>query len=170
MTIALKIKEIAGCASRQNGCRVYDIYKHRDRLQILIDKKSEASSVSLTDCENVFHSLRFLLQSELPDVLNNYRLEVSSPGVERRLREKWHFEESIGETMKLIANTPLKIKNKKTGKSFSSQSLRATLAELSETALHLKNDFIEAVVPFSAIKSVHLVFKTKTIKKERKVV
>ena len=40
MQEALKLKEIAGQASKQNGCRIYDIYKHRDRLQVFIDKKT----------------------------------------------------------------------------------------------------------------------------------
>ena len=94
----VKIKEIAKTASEQNNCRVYDIYKHRDRLQIFIDKKNQA--VNLEDCENVFYSLRFLLHSELPYLLEKNRLEVSSPGIEKQLREKWHFEESIGKSIR----------------------------------------------------------------------
>ena len=60
----VKVKEMAQQASQQNNCRVYDIHKHRDRLQVFIDKKDQG--VNLKDCENVFHSLRFLLMTELP--------------------------------------------------------------------------------------------------------
>ena len=149
MTEALKLKEIALQASTQNDCRIYDIYKHKDRLQIFIDKQSENSGISVKDCENVFHSLRFLLYSELPHILQNHRLEVSSPGVEKRLREKWHFEESIGKTVKLIASTPVKAQNTKTGANFYSQAFTAELISTSKENINLKKDFIELSVPFS---------------------
>ena len=167
MIEALKIKEMAGLASRQNNCRIYDIYKHRDRLQIFIDKKSKNSTVSLKDCENVSHSLQFLLHSELPHILENHRLEVSSPGIEKRLREKWHFEESVGKLMKLITVFPVKAQSAKTGKSFCSQSFIAKLISVSETTLNLKSDVMECSVPFTKIKSARLIFK---IPKKSKIV
>ena len=159
MTEILKIKEIAGLAGQQNDCRIYDIYKHRDRLQIFIDKKSKDSAVSLKDCENVSHSLQFLLHSELPHILESRRLEVSSPGIEKRLRQKWHFEESVGKLMKLITVFPVKAQNTKTGKSFSSQSFIAKLMSVSEATLNLKNDVVAYFVPLSKIKSARLIFK-----------
>lgn len=176
MTETLKIKEMAGQAGLQNDCRIYDIYKHKDRLQIFIDKKSKDQKVNLQDCENVFHSLQFLLHIELPHVLENRRLEVSSPGIEKQLREKWHFEESIGKMMRLTALSPVAAQNVKTGKSFSSQSFQARLISISEQELKLKNDFLEYSIPFSKIKSAKLIFtapgragKSKTrLKKHKK--
>ena len=159
MTEVLKIKEMAGLAGKQNGCRIYDIYRHRDRWQILIDKKSKDLPVSLEDCENVFHSLQFLLHSELPHILEKRRLEVSSPGIEKQLREKWHFEESIGKTIKLTTNSPVKAQNTKTGLSFHSQSFTASLISISEQKLNFKSDSVTYSVPFSKIKSAKLIFK-----------
>lgn len=167
MTEALKIKEIVGQAGLQNGCRIYDIYRHRDRLQVFIDKKSD-QQVSLKDCENVFHSLQFLLQSELPHVLENGRLEVSSPGIEKALREKWHFEESIGKVLKLVTTSPVKAKNTKTGSSFSSKAFEAPLLSLSEKNLNLKSETLECSIPFSKIKSAHLIFNSLTNPKNKK--
>ena len=167
MTEALKIKEIAGQAGQQNDCRIYDIYKHKDRLQVFIDKKSKDLAVSLKDCENVFHSLRFLLHSELPHVLENRRLEVSSPGIEKQLREKWHFEESIGEMIKLITTSPVKAQNIKTGASFCSQSFKAHLISTSEKNLNLKSDLIKCFVPFSKIKTAKLIFKNPNKNKQQ---
>ena len=173
MTEALKIKEIAHLAGKQNGCRIYDIYKHKDRLQIFIDKKPKNKTVNLEDCENVFHSLQFLLHSELPHILENRRLEVSSPGVEKQLREKWHFEESIGETVKLITNSPLEAQNAKTGKNIQIRSLTGCLTSVSENQLNLKYCSAECPVPFSKIKSARLIFQPpkkspkKTNKKTR---
>ena len=168
MIEALKLKEIAGQASKQNGCRIYDIYKHRDRLQIFIDRQSKDRDIKLKDCENVFHSLQFLLHSELPHILESHRLEVSSPGVEKQLREKWHFKEAVGKLMKLITISPVNAQNTKTGKIFSSQSFTANLISISKENLNLKKDFVECSIPFSKIKSAKLVFTTTQSLKQKK--
>ena len=160
----VKVKEIVQTASEQNNCRVYDIYKHKDRLQIFIDKKSQL--VNLKDCENVFHSLRFLLNSEMPYILENNRLEVSSPGVEKQLRERWHFEESIGETMRLITYSPVKTQNKKTGRQSQTRSLTAQLISIEEESIYLRNSQFDFSIPFSEIKSAKLIFKLE-IKKQK---
>ena len=158
MIEALRIKEIVKLAGKQNDCRIYDIYKHRDRWQILIDKKLENQTVKLKDCENVFHSLQFLLDTELPHVLEKRRLEISSPGIEKQLREKWHFEESIGKTMKLTTTSPVKAQNTKKGTSFHSQSFTANLISISRQSLHFKKDFVEFSIPFSKIKICQIIF------------
>ena len=159
----VKIKEIAKTASEQNNCRVYDIYKHRDRLQVFIDKKNQA--VNLEDCENVFHSLRFLLHSKIPYLLEKNRLEVSSPGIEKQLREKWHFKESIGATIHLTTHTPIQLKNK--SKNFLSRSFTADLISVSDERLGLRYLNSDFSIPLSEIKSAKLIFKSKnhTIKR-----
>ena len=143
----VKIKEIAKTASEQNNCRVYDIYKHRDRLQIFIDKKNQA--VNLEDCENVFYSLRFLLHSEIPYLLEKNRLEVSSPGVEKQLREKWHFEEAVGKAIYFTTHSSVKIAGKR--KSFQTRSFTADLISVSNETLHLKHSKSEFV--YSSIRN-----------------
>ena len=168
MIEVLRIKEIVKLAGKQNGCRIYDIYKHWDRWQILIDKKPENRTVNLKDCENVFHSLQFLMDTELPHVLEKRRLEVSSPGIEKQLREKWHFEESIGKTMKLITISPVKAQSTKTGVSFHSQSFTASLISISRQNLHFKNDSAEYSIPFSKIKSAKLFFESSKSLKPKK--
>lgn len=155
----VKIKEIAQLASEQNKCRVYDIYKHRDCLQVFIDKKNQA--VNSEDCTNVFHSLKFLLNSELPYVLENKRLEVSTPGIEKFLREKWHFEEAVGCPIKLVTLSHVEIKNSKTGKTFYSCSFSGDIVSVSKEDIQLKNNEKECSTPFSNIKSARLIFKTK---------
>ncbi|MCZ0933451.1 MAG: hypothetical protein OXJ52_09930 [Oligoflexia bacterium] len=159
----VKIKEIAETASEQNNCRVYDIYKHRDRLQVFIDKKNQ--TVNLEDCENVFYSLRFLLQSELPYLLEKNRLEVSSPGIEKQLREKWHFEESIGRAIHLTTHSLVKIKGK--NKNFQTRSFTADLISVSSEALRFRRLKSEFSVLFSEIKTAKLIFKLKKTNKKR---
>ena len=98
MSLRESVRDIAEQVGRQHNCRLYDIYSHRDRFQVFIDKLPELVEgekkkelVNLKDCEKVFHSLSFLLQSQIPDFFKKWRLEVSSPGLNRKLREKMAF-------------------------------------------------------------------------------
>ncbi len=151
-----RLKEIANQAGSQNGCRLYDFYRHRDRLQFFIDKPK--NEISLKDCENVFHSLKFLIRTEFPEILDQKRLEVSSPGVEKRLREVWHFEEAVNKTIKVITTSPVVCVDKKSQREIRSQSVTAELVSVSPKEIHLKESHREWVIPFSKIKMAHTVF------------
>jgi ribosome maturation factor RimP len=52
--------------------------------------------VSLDQCANLSHLISPLLDITAP-VSGDYRLEVSSPGIERRLKTLEHFIQSVGE-------------------------------------------------------------------------
>ena len=52
--------------------------------------------VNLDQCANLSHLISPLLDITVP-VSGDYRLEVSSPGIERRLKSLEHFVQSIGE-------------------------------------------------------------------------
>ena len=52
--------------------------------------------VSLDQCANLSHLISPLLDITAP-ISGDYRLEVSSPGIERRLKTVDHFIQSIGE-------------------------------------------------------------------------
>lgn len=56
--------------------------------------------VNLDQCVEVSHLISPLLDVTSP-VSGEYRLEVSSPGIERKLKTLQHFERSIGEKVAL---------------------------------------------------------------------
>lgn len=56
--------------------------------------------VSLDQCVEATHMISPLLDVT-PPVSGEYRLEVSSPGIERKLKTLLHFERSIGEKVSL---------------------------------------------------------------------
>lgn len=56
--------------------------------------------VSLDQCANLSHLISPLLDIT-PPVSGDYRLEVSSPGIERRLKSVEHFIQSVGEKVSL---------------------------------------------------------------------
>ncbi len=56
--------------------------------------------VTLDDCERVSHQVSALLDVEDP-IPGHYMLEVSSPGLERVLRTREHFQRFAGERVKV---------------------------------------------------------------------
>ena len=73
-------------------------------LRIYIDKPG---GVSHADCEKVSHQVGEILDVE--DVIPGagYTLEVSSPGVERKLSKPRDFERFVGEKVKVSLRAPL---------------------------------------------------------------
>jgi len=67
-------------------------------LRIFIDRRAENSSMSVTvdDCARVSHAVSQVLETQDP-IKGHYTLEVSSPGFDRILRTRAHFERFVGE-------------------------------------------------------------------------
>lgn len=66
-------------------------------FRIMITKQG---GVNLDDCAQISRELSPFLDVN-PPMGNEYRLEVSSPGIERKLMNPKHFIQSIGEKVKL---------------------------------------------------------------------
>lgn len=71
-------------------------------LRLFIDSES---GITLDDCAKVSHQVSALLDVEDP-IPGNYSLEVSSPGVNRRLRRYEDFERFVGERVKIELGRP----------------------------------------------------------------
>ena len=165
-----KIKEIASQAGHQHSCRLYDLYKNRDGLQVLIDKPDLSEKISLQDCEKVFRSFSFLLEAEFPELFKKWRLEVSTPGLEKKLREEWHFKESVGETMKITTSSPVKSENISTNKISHSESFKAKLVSFSDGVLEFKEEDREWKIPLLQVKSAQVVFISPKFSKNKKII
>ena len=98
--LELKILELAKPIAAENGCYIYDleyIKEGKSRvLRIYADKESDG--ISLDECEAISRKISEVLDKSDP-ISENYMLEVSSPGIERRLRNPEHFEKYLGETI-----------------------------------------------------------------------
>jgi ribosome maturation factor RimP len=66
-------------------------------LRIMITKQG---GVNLDDCADISREISLFLDVN-PPIEHEYRLEVSSPGIERKLIKPKHFMQSIGEKVKL---------------------------------------------------------------------
>jgi ribosome maturation factor RimP len=71
--------------------------------------------VTLDDCEFISHQVGTILDVE--DVIPGagYRLEVSSPGVERKLSKPREFERFVGQKVKIVLRQPVENQRHLTG-------------------------------------------------------
>jgi ribosome maturation factor RimP len=67
-------------------------------LRIFIDRRAHdcGPGITVDDCAIVSHAVSQVLESQDP-IKGHYTLEVSSPGFDRILRTRAHFERFIGE-------------------------------------------------------------------------
>jgi ribosome maturation factor RimP len=72
-------------------------------VRIFIDRPD---GISLDDCESVSQAVSALLDVEDP-LPGQYNLEVSSPGLDRKLTKVEHFQRFAGETVKVQMRFPI---------------------------------------------------------------
>ena len=66
-------------------------------LRVFITREE---GVNVDDCETISRAISAILD-EKDCISTNYFLEVSSPGIERNLRQDEHFESALGEKVKI---------------------------------------------------------------------
>lgn len=93
------VKDIAKDAAKRFDCSLFDVeYKKEGSdyvLRVYIEKENPDENISINDCENVSRYLSDLLDESDP-IPNAYMLEVSSPGIDRPLRNKDDYERYKG--------------------------------------------------------------------------
>lgn len=90
---------LAEPVANENGCYIYDVEYVKEGgswyLRIFADKDG---GITIDECEAISRKLSEKLD-EKDFIKQDYLLEVSSPGIERRLRQEKHFEMYKGETV-----------------------------------------------------------------------
>jgi ribosome maturation factor RimP len=87
------------------GFELADLDAHLGRrglLRLYIDREG---GVTVDDCQRVSEQVGALLDVEDP-LPGSYVLEVSSPGFDRRLRTRAHFERFVGERVRIELRDP----------------------------------------------------------------
>ena len=96
-----KIEEIIKPYADELGLEIWDVRYAKEGsewyLRIFIDKEG---GVSIDDCVDLTHAISKPLDDADP-ISQSYMLEVASPGVERELTKKEHFEKYIGSPVML---------------------------------------------------------------------
>jgi ribosome maturation factor RimP len=114
-------------------------------LRLFVDRL-DGSGVTVEDCARVSRDCSVTLDAE--DLIDRrYRLEVSSPGVERRLRKPEHFERQLGQKVHVVLRVPVGGRRRVTGE----------LIQVGEDTIRLMcPDGAEFEVPFEKIKRANL--------------
>lgn len=81
-------------------------------LRVYIDSEN---GINVDDCAEVSHQVSAILDVEDP-ISTEYNLEVSSPGMDRPLFKKAHYEAIIGEVVEVKLNMPLNGRRKFKGR------------------------------------------------------
>jgi ribosome maturation factor RimP len=139
------MKEIVKQIVEDNGFRLYDIEiteEQGHKYYRIYIQKSDGSSVNLDECAEINRIISPIFDVEEP-MSESYFLEVSSPGIERPLKTKEHFKNSIGEKVKITLNDGSKIIGK--------------LQDVGEEKINVKNK----IIPFSNIKKARTYFEWK---------
>lgn len=104
---AQTVLELALPLAQQLGLQVWDVTFQKEGsgwyLRIFIDKED---GISLDDCVNMTQAIDPVLDREDP-VEQEYTLEVSSPGVNRRLTRPEHFTRYLGEAVRVRLIRPM---------------------------------------------------------------
>jgi ribosome maturation factor RimP len=112
-------------------------------LRVFIDSDA---GVTLDDCETVSRQIGALLDVEDP-IPGRYVLEVSSPGIDRRLRTSGHFARHVNEEVKIQLSRPQGGRRR----------FRGRLADVDEQAVSVEVDGTQWRLPIADIATATLV-------------
>lgn len=151
-----KISQLINVAGKINNFCIYDVEFKPPFLRVYID--NETNSVDLNACEKFIRSLMFLFQSE---GIKNMECEVSSPGLERKLKKDWHFLSSIGKIVRIQTSQPVFCYDKKLEKKRQKTILSGQLLKYEDNAIRINDGFLDWIIPLDIITKAHVVFKDK---------
>jgi ribosome maturation factor RimP len=150
-----KIREAAERVARSQGLEVFDVEwkvgKQR-LLRVYLDRmpgpeNPEGLGVTHKDCERVSSELSVILDvEELVPGASSYILEVSSPGLDRKLIKPADYERFVGRLAQVWVNEP--VENQK--------YLEGRLAGFTDGLVKLALKNHEVSVPFTAIRKANL--------------
>ena len=96
-----KVEQLVKDPIEKLGYSLYDVEYVKEGpeyyLRIYIDKES---GIDLNDCEKVNNDINEILD-KADYIKEQYYLEVSSPGIERKLRKDKHLEQNISKNVEI---------------------------------------------------------------------
>src|ERR1700674_4373212 len=148
-----KIREAAERVARSLGLEIFDVEwkvgKQR-LLRVYLDRlpgpeNPEGLGVTHTDCERVSSELSVLLDVEDLIPGPSYILEVSSPGLDRKLIKPADYERFVGRLAQVWVSEPIENQN----------CFEGRLAGYADGMVKLSVRDREVAVPFSGIKKAN---------------
>jgi len=138
-----ELVELEHVASRAHA--VVRVFIDRPPHEPTSNAEQEPDGVGIDDCERVSHELSALLDVEDP-IPSAYTLEVSSPGADRILRTRTHFDRFVGSRVFVELKAPREGRRRYTG----------TLRDVADEGIALEVDRQLVSVPFEEIGKARL--------------
>ncbi len=159
MSVEERVKELIEPILESMDLSLFEIEYKRGNpgvLRVFIERKDKTSP-TIGECEKVSGILSIQLDNE--DFIDHrYYLEVSSPGVERKLRNREDFLDYIGNRIRVVLTKKLGKFKKFTG----------ILKDVKDDIFIVDINGKEFQIPFELLKTAHLKFTTEEIFKMAK--
>lgn len=158
-----QVKKIVEDVSVREGCALWDLEfvgaGNGRTLRVYIEKPGIEGGVSIDDCSNVSRGINLILDVE--DVIPGgaYSLEVSSPGLERPLKQKWHYEQCLDKKIFVRTFGPLLDINPEVQELGKAKQVTGTLKQVSDSGVQVELEGKVVNVPFEQITKAHTVFE-----------
>lgn len=156
-----KVQDIAARACEAIGVTLYDVeyLQGAKTLRVYIDRDKEQGGISLDDCALVSEKVSDELDP-LDLFPTDYNLEVSSPGLERQLRQAWHFDKVKGKKIEIKLFQSLGAYFPDSGKKLEkAKNFQCLLKEVKNEELVVDLQGRDFLIPLKNITKANLVFE-----------
>jgi ribosome maturation factor RimP len=152
MSALEEVKDLAEAVAHRRSLRLWDVQMGGRPGQAVVKVFVDSDSgVDLDTVAEISEELSRGLDLRDP-IPGRYTLEVSTPGLERNLKEPDHYKLSVGRAAVVKTITPL-VGN--------SNRIEAVIAAAGDDAVTLVVEGDDLVVPYESIKSARTVFEWK---------
>ncbi len=143
------VRKLAAPLAEELGYLLWDVEYVKEGadmfLRITIDKED---GITIDDCEAMHRAIDPVLDEADP-IEGSYHLEISSPGIERELKEDWQIRAFIESPIEVRLYAPID----------GAKRYRGILAELSDAGVTVAcEDGAERLFPQSAVASLRTLY------------
>lgn len=141
----MNLEESIEIAVQGCGASVYDIVTLKENdMSIFRVYVTAVGGISLDKCAEISRMISPLLDINEP-MSSKYNLEVSSPGIERKLKKPRHFIASVGEKVKV--------------KDFEKDIIQGKLLSADENEIKIETEHGEEIITYDEISSASTYFE-----------
>lgn len=141
----MNLEESIELAVQGCGAELYDIVTTKDHNKNIFRVfVTQTGGITLDKCAEISRMISPILDIDEP-MSGLYNLEVSSPGIERKLKRAQHFKASIGEKVKI--------------KDFEKNTIKGELVFADENEIKVKTEEDEETINYNDISSASTYFE-----------
>jgi len=168
--VMMKLETLVHEVATREGCELYDLdfggHGGRRTLRIFIDKADGGAGIA--ECSQVSRGVSEVLDLDDPIPGGAYDLEVSTPGVDRLLRQPWHFAKVVGKKIQVRSTQAMETFGIKSPKYSQMKQLVEVLTASDESGIEFNLDGENVKIPYSSLEKAKVYFDFGAAKGEKK--